>query len=136
MRRKELRIEGSFRALLYTFARNAAIDELRRGARRTGLSANFDPPAPQPSPLAALEESELRGVADAAIASLPPRRREIFRLARTEGLTYKEIAEVLGLSPQTVANQMSRALTALHEALDPIFKDRTSSEHDRTAFDG
>ncbi len=136
MRRTELRIEGSFRALLYTLARNAAIDELRRGGRRMALNTKVDPPSPQPSPLAALEESELREVAEAAIASLPPRRREVFRLARMEGLSYKEIAEVMGLSPQTVANQMSRALTALHEALDPIFNGRRSGDHDRTAANG
>jgi len=122
MRRKELRLEGSFRAFLYTLTRNAAIDERRRSGRRKTLWTRADPPAGQPSPLAGAEASELQAVADAAIAALPPRRREVFRLGRTEGLSYKEIAEVMGLSPQTVANQMSRALTELHEALDQVFK--------------
>ena len=121
MRRTELRLEGSFRAFLYTLTRNAAIDELRRSGRRKTLSERADPPVAPPSPLAGAEASELQAVADVAIASLPPRRREVFRLARTEGLSYKEIAEVLGISPQTVANQMSRALTELHEALDRVF---------------
>jgi RNA polymerase sigma-70 factor (ECF subfamily) len=123
MRRTELRLEGSFRAFLYTLTRNAAIDELRRSGRRKALSTRADPPVAPPSPLVGAEASELQAVADAAIASLPPRRREVFRLARTEGLSYKEIAEVLGISPQTVANQMSRALTELHEALDRVFTD-------------
>jgi RNA polymerase sigma-70 factor (ECF subfamily) len=122
MRRKELRMEGSFKAFLYTMARNAAIDERRRFGRRTALASRADPPGAQPSPLAAAEASELQVVAGEAIAALPARRREVFRLARFEGLSYKEIAEVMGLSPQTVANQMSRALTELHEALDRVFK--------------
>ncbi|MGW8268801.1 MAG: sigma factor-like helix-turn-helix DNA-binding protein, partial [Longimicrobiales bacterium] len=55
-------------------------------------------------------------------------RREVFRLARSEGLSYREITEVMGVSPQTVANQMSRALTELHEALDPVIRDGWSDE--------
>jgi RNA polymerase sigma-70 factor (ECF subfamily) len=118
MRRAELRFEGSFRAFLYTMARNAAIDERRRSGRRARLASRADPPAASPSPLAHAEAAELRAVAEAAVTALPPRRREVFRLARTEGLSYREIADVMGLSPQTVANQMSRALTELHHALD------------------
>jgi len=122
MRRKELRLQGSFRAFLYTMARNAAIDERRRLGRRTVLANRADPPQTPSSPLAAAEASQLQAVATQAISALPPRRREVFRLARFEGLSYKEIAEVMGLSPQTVANQMSRALTELHETLDRVFQ--------------
>jgi RNA polymerase sigma-70 factor (ECF subfamily) len=128
MRRKELRMEGSFKAFLYTMARNAAIDERRRFGRRAALAGRADPPGPQPSPLATAEASELQVVAGQAIAALPPRRREVFRLARFEGLSYKEIAQLMGLSPQTVANQMSRALTELHEALDRVFKNGSLTE--------
>lgn len=121
LRRKELKFEGSLKALIYTLTRNAAIDERRRIGRRDTLSRELDPPTPRPSPLAGAELSELQRVAQDAIEALPPRRREVFRLARMEGLSYKEIAEVMGISPQTVANQMSRALTEVHEALDPVF---------------
>ena len=131
MRRAELRFEGSFKALLYTLARNAAIDERRRFGRQKALSTRADPPASQASPLAGAEASELQAVADAAIAALPPRRREVFLLARTEGLSYKEIADVMGLSPQTVANQMSRALTELHEALDQVFRNGSPGNSER-----
>ncbi len=117
-RRRELKFEGSFKAFLFTLARNAAIDERRRSGRRLALSKKIDPPVAGPSPLTAAVTSELRQIAFAAVERLPERRREIFKLARTEGFSYKEISEVLGLSLQTVANQMSRALTALHEDLD------------------
>jgi RNA polymerase sigma-70 factor (family 1) len=120
--RKDLKLEGSFKALLFTLTRNAAIDERRRVARRVALAEKLDPPAPGPSPLTETATSELRLIALKAVERLPERRREIFKLARTEGLSYKEISEVLGLSLQTVANQMSRALTTLHEELDRTFK--------------
>ncbi|MDX1638721.1 MAG: RNA polymerase sigma-70 factor [Balneolaceae bacterium] len=44
-----------------------------------------------------------------AIERLPNRCREIFKLSRDSGLTYKEIASVLGVSVKTVETQMGRA---------------------------
>jgi RNA polymerase sigma-70 factor (ECF subfamily) len=54
---------------------------------------------------------------ESAITALPERRREIFVLSRYHGLSYREIAEVLEISPQTVANQLSAALATLRESL-------------------
>lgn len=48
----------------------------------------------------------------AALDILQPRTREIFELART-GLASGEIADLLGVSPATVYNQLSRALKLL-----------------------
>ncbi|WDF67067.1 RNA polymerase sigma-70 factor [Sphingobacterium oryzagri] len=45
-----------------------------------------------------------------AIDMLPAQRREIFKLSRHEGLSHNEIAEKLGLSKSTVANQIVAAL--------------------------
>lgn len=52
-----------------------------------------------------------------AIAALPPKRQEIFRLAREEGMKYREIAERLELSVKTVEAQMTLALRQLRESL-------------------
>jgi RNA polymerase sigma-70 factor, ECF subfamily len=50
-------------------------------------------------------------------AKLPPKTREIFLLSREEGLRYKEIAEVKGISIKTVETQMGRALKILRKLL-------------------
>lgn len=52
-----------------------------------------------------------------SIQSLPPKRREIFRLSREEGLKYREIAEKLNISIKTVETQMGLALKHLRETL-------------------
>lgn len=52
-----------------------------------------------------------------AIAALPPKRQEIFRMAREEGMKYREIAERLELSVKTVETQMTLALRQLRESL-------------------
>lgn len=50
------------------------------------------------------------------IAALPPRSRQVFRMARIDGLSLAEIARQLGLSRQTVHEHMTRALMALQAA--------------------
>ncbi len=56
----------------------------------------------------------------AAINSLPEKCNEIFILSRFEGLKYKEISERLGISVNTVENQMSIALRKLKSKLKTV----------------
>ncbi|MCE2615924.1 MAG: RNA polymerase sigma-70 factor [Phocaeicola sp.] len=60
---------------------------------------------------------ELEKAITDAIASLPESCRRIFLLSRMEGLTYKEIAEQLDVSINTVEGQMSVALRKLRSVL-------------------
>ncbi len=55
--------------------------------------------------------------ARAAVGRLPSRCRQIFLLSREDGLTYPEIARVLGISVKTVETQMGRALKSLRASL-------------------
>ncbi len=111
--------------LLYRVARNLAIDRTRsRDSRlRRLLPLQRVPEYRAESPLDQAEEGELQTALTAAMEALPPRRREVFDLYRFHGLSYAEIADVMGISPQTVANQMSSALTVLRRSLAP-FLDR------------
>ena len=54
---------------------------------------------------------------DSALASLPPRCREVFVLQRVNGLSYAQIATTLGIAPKTVENLMGRALQRLRKAM-------------------
>ncbi len=65
----------------------------------------------------AVDFQEIKQKSDLAIDSLPPKRREIFRLSRETGLKNKEIAEKLQISIKTVENQMGQALKFLREEL-------------------
>ena len=53
----------------------------------------------------------------AAVESLPEKCREIFSLSRKEGLSYRQIAERLGISVKTVETQISIALKRIREIL-------------------
>ena len=70
------------------------------------------------------ERAELRGALRRAIADLPSRRREVFLLRMIEGLSYEEIADAMGTSRQTVANQLSHALATLRRSLATLVDSR------------
>ena len=55
--------------------------------------------------------------AESAIMAMPPKRQEIFRLSREDGLKNREIAVKLQISIKTVENQMGLALKFLKDEL-------------------
>ncbi len=118
-RRHHLDEAGSLRSFLYTIVRNACLDELRKQARRDEAQRRATPPPSPRTPYEDVQGAELQRLAAAAVARLPERRQEVFRLVREEGLSYQEIAEILDLSLQTVANHMSLAMADLRTALRP-----------------
>jgi len=63
------------------------------------------------------EEQELIGLLHKTLLNLPEEYREAFSLNRFENLTYKEIAERMGVSSKTVAYRISQTLKVLREEL-------------------
>lgn len=66
-----------------------------------------------------LEASQLQKVINETIESLPDRCRVIFVMRRMEGLSLKEIATKLDISPKTVENQLTKAIKVLRAAVEP-----------------
>lgn len=69
-------------------------------------------------------ENELFTLFQQALESLPENVRQAFEMSRMDGLTHKEIAEKLGVSPQTVNYRLGKALELLRNDLKeylPIF---------------
>lgn len=62
-------------------------------------------------------ETRLNDSIKLALNKMPDKRREVFELSRDEGLTYSEIADVLGITKKTVENHMGNALKFLKEEL-------------------
>lgn len=56
----------------------------------------------------------------AQIDALPEVCREIFMMSRIEGLTHKEIAEILEIAPKTVENQIGIALKKIREGVKEL----------------
>ncbi len=117
--REQLRPFTSPRAYLYRVLRNLVTDDFRgrRFRDRWARSRQFDPPPEAPSPAMLLEADQLAVAASRAIADLPERRRDVFVLAHFHGLSYREVAEAMGITRRTVANHMTLALKELRRDL-------------------
>jgi len=107
----------SAKAFLFTVARNVAIDLLRRRqkAEHEPISDFAALPLLEEAPGVeeALEREQRRENLIEAIASLPDRCREVLMLRHLDGLSYKEIAARLGISPNTVKVHMAKGMRDL-----------------------
>ena len=118
--RVSLRRIGNVEAYLYVVARNESNRYLREcQAQRRCLSleeipvAVIDrnsPPHDADTPDSGLIESEIEELVGRLVNDLPERCRTVFLLNRQEGLSSREIAEVLSLSESTVRVQIKIAV--------------------------
>jgi RNA polymerase sigma-70 factor (ECF subfamily) len=116
-RRETLVLTGPVRAYLQQATRNRALNRIRQA--KTAKRGEVFVRGPTPSPMADAHaaSAELQAAAARAIASLSEPQREVFAMNRTQGLTYMEIADVLGISVKSVEARMGRALKQLREQL-------------------
>lgn len=114
--------DSSPRYILLRILRNLILNEARHLSvmRRWSEQVEATQRRPNPTPDEVFALEQVRARVRQAVAALPPRRREIFLLVRQQGLAYSEVARILGISRQTVANQMSAALQALRDAIEPF----------------
>lgn len=120
-RRREWELKTTLRAYLFGAARNESIKHRKkrkvwRRWRQEEKTAPEDAPD-EPSPVEDVEYREVKRAMRDGVSKLPERRREVYMLSRHHGLTYEEIAAVMGISSKTVDNQMVEALKFLREHL-------------------
>ena len=113
-----LQDDARFGGWLLQIVRNAAID-LRRRVRPT-LADFPDLATAEPSPSQALEHGDDAARIQAALASLDETTRTAVVMRYYEGLSAKEIARALDLSPAAVDMRLSRARGQLKELLAPL----------------
>ena len=126
-KREALRVDVSLTAYLFTLVKNKCIDFLRHQMVEQMYSENIQHEYNEELnvKLFALEsfdhnfssEEDIETLLRNAIDKLPERCRLIFIKSRIEGKKYKEIAEELNLSVNTVEGQISIALKKLREEL-------------------
>jgi RNA polymerase sigma-70 factor (ECF subfamily) len=117
---RSYRASGQFKSWLFRIAGNLARSRLRR--RKLVGWTRFDPsehdrPSSQETPERALERKEVRGVVRRALAKLPDRQRQAILLRQYEEMSYREIAEAMGVSIPAVESLLQRAMKALGEEL-------------------
>ena len=109
------RLDGRLKEWLYTVCRNRSIDLLRKAGRMDRLETDL--PAVAAGPHAELEAREETSLLRDRVGALPPREQELLHLKFAEGLRYKEIASITGLSVSNVGFLLHRALQTLRGQL-------------------
>jgi RNA polymerase sigma-70 factor (ECF subfamily) len=137
---ESLRQETQFQGWLFAISANVYKNELeRRGARKRasvlvpleGDSQEEEvapSPAsravdPRPRPMEALLEKEKLEQLQSALTELPEQMQRCVRLRVGEDRSYREIADSLGVSINTVKSHLRQARSALRERLAPYFAD-------------
>lgn len=67
-----------------------------------------------------------------AIDQLPEQCRRVFKLVKEEGFRYKQVAEILNISPRTVETQLFRAIKKLNKVIDIYLEQSPSKKRNNT----
>lgn len=104
----------------FVAVRNQSLKYLKKKSGTTfiDLAENeAEHPVEAYTPESLLERKELHHKLDHAIETLPAQAKLVFRLIKENGLKYKEVADILEISPRTVQTQLFRAIAKLRLVL-------------------
>lgn len=111
------------KSYVYTVATNLGISQKRHEQvkfRHQAIILQEYGSSTNESPEFLLLQKEFKVKFKRTIASLTERQREVFLLSRVEKKTYKEIAELLGVSVKAIEKLMHKALLKIKESLGDI----------------
>ena len=120
--RCKIDLQYSFSAYLFSIARHQVYNAIRaKVIHKTFVEKYLEMAEDVDAPKEYDDSMEkLKAKLKLAIALFPERQREIFIMSRTYHLTYKEIAEKLGISENTVDTSIRRSLNALRKIFIPM----------------
>jgi len=108
--------EKNLKTYLFTTVRNKSLNFINSAAESKRSESDAGD-IEADSTFKAMENKELREALERAVEELPVKCKEIFIMSKFSHLTYREIAEILGISIKTVETQMTRALKKLRALL-------------------
>ncbi len=129
---KSFKSNAKFTTWLYTIARNLCIDALRRASYRKHPSldqplSRSDPseggtlmdkvPANAPNAADQTRDKRFRVALQDALNTLPDDQKEVFIMREFQGLKFREISEIIGISENTVKSRVRYALRGLRKEL-------------------
>ncbi len=114
--RATYRSESKFTVWLYQIARNAHTDYLRKQKPEVALEEQFEEPAGGETPAADRLDAEVDAtLLRRALDRLPLKKREILILSRYEDMKYKDIAELMDCSIETIKTSVHRGIRELRK---------------------
>ena len=138
---------AKFTTWLYTIARNLCVDSARKESYRQTASLDAPPTGAPQGEGRALGEAlpdggalpdrgafnhQVRPLLERALQTLPEEQREVFILREFSGVPFKEIAQVTGVSENTVKSRMRYALEGLRRRLAELGVEGDLADDERT----
>lgn len=117
LKKETLNPEKDFQSYLFSIAKNLILDHLKSAVNRKlyYVSEHFQQDLLVDDGTENLLKEGAEERLQQLINEIPERRREIFRMSRFEGMSYKQIAERLNISENTVDSQIRNALAFLRK---------------------
>jgi RNA polymerase sigma factor (sigma-70 family) len=112
---------GNVRAWVLRIVRNTSYTWMHQN-RPQHPTSEFDeefygPDPRAPTPEEVLSRNDDRSLVQRALRELPPSHREVLILRELEGMSYKEISEIMDMPEGTVMSRLSRARDGLRQSL-------------------
>lgn len=102
---------------LYRAIINLSINYLNKQKRNDEININFAQTLTDDNLEAVDEENRMIAILVDEIDRLPPQCQKVFKMSRFDGLRYKQIGEVLGISERTVENHIATAVKQLKKVV-------------------
>lgn len=104
----------------YNYLRSNSLWSVTVGIDQVGAITSLQDPE------ADMAFRELQHRLNSIVATLPEQCRQVFRMVREDGLKYKEVAEILQISPRTVETQLFRAVKKIRQELERSYSSSPS----------
>ena len=114
--REKVNVE-TVKAYLYTAVRNECLNHLKHKVVKAGYAQHQMAGGAGTDNNIHTEQKELHEKIQDLVNQLPEKCAAVFYMCRQLGLSYREVADALGISVKTVENQMSKALKFLRSGL-------------------
>ncbi len=114
--RKEV-VVPKLKPWLYTVCRNRALDLIRKESRITEIDFMDELPSPDPSPMRPLEQAEEKEELLQMLSRLSPQQQEVVRLKFLSDLSYQEISEITGMTPNLIGVLIHNGLRNLRNRI-------------------
>jgi RNA polymerase sigma-70 factor (ECF subfamily) len=119
LKRNEMGDIKDFNAYLFIMARNFIFDRIKKMAYETTAQTDLkDEPFFVDDTEHLVRHHQCEQLLQQAIELLPPQQKEVYHLAKVDGLSHQDISQKMQLSKHTVKKHMATALKAIRSYLN------------------
>lgn len=119
LNRQKIGNAETFNSYIFTITKNEVLNLIRKNIKdQTFRDELFlHSVAEEYQPQSECEFDEIKATIEKIVSNLPEKRRQVFVLSRTEGLSNKEIAQQLNISEKTVEDHITHAIKYLKNSM-------------------